>query len=245
MSKIQISNLTYKYSDGVAALDEVNLTLDHGSKTALVGPNGAGKTSLLMSISGLIQTQGDIKIDGVSISKESLSDLRKDMSFVFQNPDEMLFMPTVLEDVCFGLDTLGLSEAQAKTRAREALEQVSLGGFDERSAHHLSYGERRGVCLATSIARRSALTIFDEPTRELDPFGRRNFINLFLQMAGTLILATHDLELVLETCEQMILIDGGSVIQQGDPKTILMDQELMEQHRLEVPHSLTRHPHSH
>ena len=245
MSQIQISKLNYTYSDGIAALKDIDLNLKQDSKTALVGPNGAGKTSLLLAIVGLIKTEGEILIGNTQLTPESVIDLRKGMSFVFQNPDELLFMPTVLEDVCFGLDTLGLTEKQIELRARKALEQVQLSEFEQRSAHHLSYGERRKVCLATSLARQSTLVIFDEPTRELDPHGRRNFINLFLKMAGTLILATHDLELVLETCDQMILIDGGQIIKMGNPKSILIDKELMEHHRLEVPHSLTHHPHSH
>ncbi|MEA3285754.1 MAG: ABC transporter ATP-binding protein, partial [Candidatus Marinimicrobia bacterium] len=212
MSRIQISKLTFTHSDGIQALQEIDLELNSGSRTAVVGPNGAGKTSLLMAIAGLIKVNGEIQIEDTLLSSSTVEELRKNMSFVFQNPDEMLFMPTVMEDVCFGLDSLGLNEAQAKTRAHEALEQVSLIGFEHRSAHHLSYGERRKVCLAICLARRSPLTLFDEPSRELDPQGRRNFINMFREWGGTLILATHDLELVLETCEQMILIDDGQII---------------------------------
>ncbi len=245
MSHIQVNQLAYAYSDGIQALKAIDFYLESGSKTALVGPNGAGKTSLLLALAGLIETEGNIALDGVQLSPKTAADLRLKMSFVFQNPDEMLFMPTVLEDVCFGLDTLGLTQTEVKDRAREALTQVSLEGFEQRSAHHLSYGERRKVCLATALARQSSFTLLDEPTRELDPQGRRTFINLFSDMPGTLLLATHDLELVLETCEQMILLDGGQIIIQGKPQEILADKSLMEQHKLEVPHSLTRHPHSH
>lgn len=245
MSQIQISNLVFTYSDGIQALNEIDLNLESGSKTALVGPNGAGKTSLLMAIAGLIQVQGEIQIGATLLTPETADELRKSMSFVFQNPDEMLFMPTVVEDVCFGLDTLGLTERQIEVRAREVLEQVALTGFEHRSAHHLSYGERRKVCLATCLARRSSLTLFDEPTRELDPQGRRNFINMFHEWGGTLILATHDLELVLETCDQMVLIDNGKIIKVGHPQDILANAKLMKAHRLEVPHSLSRHPHEH
>jgi len=245
MSQVQVKQLTYTYGDGIQALRSIDFHLRSGSKTALVGPNGAGKTSLLMALAGLIEFEGSIVIDDIRLSKNTIAHLRQKMSFVFQNPDEMLFMPTVLEDVCFGLDTLGLDEENARTRAREALTQVSLEGFEQRSAHHLSYGERRKVCLATSLARQSSLTLLDEPTRELDPRGRRIFINLFADMPGTRLLATHDLELILESCEQMILLDAGQIIIQGDPKKILANNRLMVQHGLEVPHSLTRHPHSH
>lgn len=245
MSRIQIEQLTFTYSDGIHALREINLNLESGSKTALVGPNGAGKTSLLLAITGLIETQGIIQIDDHIISTENADEIRKRMSFVFQNPDEMLFMPTVIEDVCFGLDSLGLNEEESIERAHEALKKVSLAEYDHRSAHHLSYGERRKVCLATCLARQSDIVLFDEPTRELDPYGRRTFIDLFRQMAGTLLLATHDLELVLETCDQMVLIDKGEIIKVGDPGKILIDAKLMEDHRLEVPHSLQKHPHSH
>ncbi len=245
MSQIQTEKLSFTYSDGTLALREIDLDLKSGSKTALVGPNGAGKTSLLLGLAGLIKTQGEIQIENTLSSPETIDELRKKMSFVFQNPDEMLFMPTVIEDVCFGLDSLGLNEEEILTRAHNAMDKVMLSGYDHRSAHHLSYGERRKVCLATCLARKSSITFFDEPTRELDPQGRRTFIDLFRQMDGTLLLATHDLELVLETCAEMILIDRGKIIKQGNPKNILAAKKLMQTHRLEVPHSLMRHPHSH
>lgn len=242
MSEIKLTNLSFEYGDGIRALDGVTLQFKRHSATALVGPNGAGKTSLLMAISGLIRTQGEVLVDDQILNDQSIERLRRSMSFVFQNPDDMLFMPTVHEDVLFGLDTLGLDQAQAERRAAEALALVSLAGYERRSSHHLSYGERRRVCLATALARKSEIILFDEPTRELDPHGRRNFIDLFNKMEGTLLLATHDLELVLETCPHMVLLDGGSVIATGNPHKILEDSTLMESHRLEVPHSLTPHP---
>ena len=245
MSRIDIKDLSFEYGDGTPAFHEIELHFAHNSRTALVGPNGAGKTSLLMAIAGLITATGEIRIADRVLDKDSKESLRKQMSFVFQNPDEMLFMPTVLEDVSFGLDTLGLSEEHARNRTVEALGMVGLNGYENRSSHHLSYGERRKVCLATALARRSAITLFDEPSRELDPQGRRTFIELFKEMKGTLLLASHDLELVLETCDHMVLLDAGSVIITGDPRLILSDQHLMEAHKLEVPHSLTSHPHTH
>ena len=245
MSHIHIEGLGFVYSDGTKALSQIDLDLGIGSRVALVGPNGAGKTTLLLGLAGLIDVQGSTSIDGQIMSDDTADALRKKMSYVFQNPDEMLFMPTVLEDVSFGLDALGLDSGQVAERAHAALDQVSLSGYEQRSSHHLSYGERRRVCLAACLARKSSLTLFDEPTRELDPHGRRNFINLFQDLAGTLILATHDLELVLETCTQMVLLDGGKIITQGDPRELLRDASLMEAHRLEVPHSLQKHPHAH
>lgn len=245
MSQLTLHDVSFQYGDGSTALNSINLDFAHGERVALVGPNGAGKTSLLMAIAGLIKYSGDVLIDGVRLSDKSKQEIRKKMSFVFQNPDEMLFMPTVLEDVCFGLDSLGLTDSEVTAAARAALKAVSLSDFEDRSAHHLSYGERRRVTVATALARQSTLTLFDEPTRELDPYGRRQFINLFQGMAGTLILATHDLELVLESCPKMVLLDKGQVIAQGDPRSILAEADLMKQHRLEVPHSLIKHPHAH
>ena len=245
MSQLSLHDLSFSYSDGTPALQQVALNLESGTRTALVGPNGAGKTSLLLAVAGLIHFTGRVQIDGTSMTDQSQQDLRKGMSFVFQNPDEMLFMPTVLEDVCFGLDTLGLVGEAIQERARQALEAVSLAGFEQRSAQHLSYGERRRVTLATALARRSSLTLFDEPTRELDPYGRRNFIQLFQSLPGTLVLASHDLELVLETCSAMVLLDKGRIVAQGVPRQLLADKDLMTAHRLEVPHSLIRHPHAH
>ena len=245
MSQLIIHSLNFNYSEGASALVDIDLTVESGQRLALVGPNGAGKTSLLLAVAGLVTYEGDVLIGGERFTKANRHDLRQKMSFVFQNPDEMLFMPTVMEDVCFGLDSLGLDSQQAEVRAKKALEAVSMEGFGNRSAQHLSYGERRRVTLATAIARQSSLILFDEPTRELDPYGRRQFIDLFLGMGGTQLLATHDLELVLETCEEMVLLDKGCIIAKGGPRQLLADKALMEEHRLEVPHSLIQHPHAH
>lgn len=245
MSQLTLHQVNFRYGDGRSALRSIEVNIASGSHTALVGPNGAGKTSFLLAAAGLINYDGDVLIDGLGYSKKTKQEIRKNVSFVFQNPDEMLFMPTVIEDVCFGLDSLGLTDAEALAQAQEALDAVSLSAFAERSAHHLSYGERRRVTLATALARKSTLTLLDEPTRELDPYGRRQFIDLFHAMEGTLILATHDLELVLETCDDMLLMDQGEIINRGDPRELLADEALMTQHRLEVPHSLIQHPHAH
>ncbi|MCF7905163.1 MAG: energy-coupling factor ABC transporter ATP-binding protein, partial [Candidatus Marinimicrobia bacterium] len=211
MSRIRVVDMSYNYGDGTPALNRVNLDFDPTHHTALVGPNGAGKTSLLMALAGLIDAEGEVLINEIHLENKTKEKLRTEMSFVFQNPDDMLFMPTVEEDVAFGLDTLGLTDSQVREHTAEALSKVSLSGFEQRSAHHLSYGERRKVCLATALARQTSITLFDEPTRELDPQGRRNFIKLFNEMEGILILATHDLELVLETCSKMVLLDEGNV----------------------------------
>ena len=245
MSEIKIDQLSISYADGTQALEKVDLLIPNHSRTAIVGPNGAGKTSLFQALSGLIDFEGDILFNDTQMSPSSAESLRKTMSYVFQNPDEMLFMPTVIEDVCFGLETLGIDDQSIHQRGTAALERVALNGFEHRSAHHLSYGERRRVCLAIALARESDLILFDEPTRELDPHGRRNFIDLFHTLDATTLLATHDLELVLETCDDMVLLDGGKLISQGNPRVLLSDPQLMTAHRLEVPHSLMGHPHAH
>jgi len=235
---VNVNKLTYIYPDGVIALKEIDFSLEDGVSLGVIGPNGAGKTTLLFALCGLLESTHNVQIYGQEISKKNAQNIRSWMSFVFQNPDDQLFMPTIYEDIAFGLKQLGCSQKEVDSRVYESLKAVGLNGFGDRSSHHCSYGEKRKITLAIALTRKSRLLIFDEPTRELDPGGRREFIKLLKNIWATKIIASHDLDLILETCSDVILINNGEVVAEGCTKDTLSNWDLMEDNRLEVPYLL-------
>lgn len=235
MKTIKASHLSYSYPDGRQAFSDISFSLTNGSSLGLIGPNGAGKTSLLLALCGLINVKGDVNIFQKRMTANNTCLMRKKISFVFQNPDDQLFMPTIYEDVAFGLLELGCSVDEVQIRVKQALEAVGLSGFEERSSHHCSYGEKRKITLAIALARQSPLLIFDEPTRELDPGGRREFIKLLKGVNATKIIASHDLDMIWEICIEVVLINRGQLIVKGLTRNILNNPNLMETNNLEIP----------
>jgi len=239
---IRIKNLRYTYPEGTEALKGISLKICQGESVGIIGPNGAGKSTFLLHLNGILPTgssQGDgrVVVLGEEISRDDRR-IRSDIGIVFQNPDEQLFMPRVFEDVAFGPLNMGLSRAEVKERVKEALTAVNLVGFEERSPHHLSAGEKRAVAIATVISMRPQILIIDEPASALDPKGRRNIIHLLNTFKMTKIIATHDLEMVLEVATRCILLDKGRVIKDAPGDEVLRDKELLEAHGLEMPLSL-------
>jgi cobalt transport protein ATP-binding subunit len=245
---IEISNLKYRYHDGTEALRDVSLRVEPGECVGLIGPNGSGKSTLLLHLNGIlpekISADGAVKIFGGSITAKNLETIRRQVGLVFQDPDDQLFCPTVQEDVAFGPQQLGLSETDVAARVHRALEQVGLHGFDHRATHHLSHGEKRRACLAGVLACEPKILVLDEPTSDLDPRGRREFKALLREIPATKLIATHDLEMVVELCSRAIVLDRGAVIADGPVAELLGDEALMLAHGLERPHILWhRHPH--
>jgi cobalt/nickel transport system ATP-binding protein len=232
---IKVSNINYSYSKEIIVLKNISFTLDKDNTMGIIGPNGAGKTTLLYALSGLIDTGGSIIIDGETLTKKTIKSIRKKTSFVFQNPDDQLFMPTVYEDISFGLDKLGFSNNDVDNIVKNVLKKVEMQGFEDRSAHHLSLGQKKRICLASALARNSKLMYFDEPTNELDPQSRREFIKLIKEITTTKIIVSHDLNLILEICDTVMVINNQEIKDLGECKTILSDKNLMESNRLEVP----------
>ncbi|MCU0783447.1 MAG: energy-coupling factor ABC transporter ATP-binding protein [Verrucomicrobia bacterium] len=245
---IEVTNLKYRYHDGSEALRGVSLRVAPGECVGVLGPNGSGKSTLLLHLNGILpeklSADGAVRILGQSVSAENLETIRRQVGLVFQDPDDQLFCPTVEEDVAFGPMQLGLSEAQVKERVQKALAQVGLADFDRRATHHLSHGEKRRVCLAGVLACEPSVLVLDEPTSDLDPRGRREFKALLRQIPATKLIATHDLELVVELCSRAIVLDQGLVVAEGPVVELLNDEELMLAHGLERPHIL-RHHHPH
>src|SRR5436305_5637183 len=237
---IHIEELTYAYARGVLALDRVSFDVTAGECVGLVGPNGAGKTALFLCLAGVYGRRGGtIRVAGLDPGrKEDRRQLPAHVGIVFQNSDDQLFNATVFDDVAFGPLNLGLPPDEVRQRVSEALDRVGLKGFEQRVPFHLSGGEKRRVALAGVLAMRPAILLLDEPSIHLDPRGRREFIRLIQSLEGTRLIASHDLELILETCQRCLVLDRGRVIAEGPARQLLADAALMEAHGLEVPYSL-------
>jgi cobalt/nickel transport system ATP-binding protein len=248
MNAIEVANLKYRYHDGTEALGGVSFHITSGESVALLGPNGSGKSTVLLHLNGILPEKpgngGTVKILGQQVTQQTVGEVRRQVGLVFQDPDDQLFCPTVREDVAFGPQQLGLDEREVTARVEKTLEQVGLAGFGHRATHHLSHGEKRRACLAGVLACEPSILILDEPTSDLDPRGRREFKSLLRQIPATKLIATHDLELVVELCPRAIVLDRGRVVADGPTLELLNDEKLMLEHGLERPHVLWhRHPH--
>ncbi len=235
---VRVENLRYRYPDGTQALKGVSFRIVEGESVALVGPNGAGKTTLVLHLNGLLRGDGKVFVFGEELSPKNLLQVRRQVGLVFQDPDDQLFMPTVLEDVAFGPLNLGLSEEEALKRAWGALELVGMCHAAHRSPHQLSFGERKRVAIATVLAMQPKVLVLDEPTSNLDPRARRELLRLLKRLPLTKLIATHDLEAVVHLCQRVIVMDAGEIVADGPVANILSDETLMEAHGLEVPATL-------
>ncbi len=232
---IEIRNLRYVYPDGTEALSQINLKISKGEAVALVGPNGAGKTTLLLHLNGILNGEGEVKILGLPITKENLREIRSKVGLVFQDPDDQLFLATVFDDVAFGPLNLGLPTEEVRERVKKALDEVGMLEAVSKSAHHLSFGEKKRVAIATVLSMNSEILAFDEPTSNLDPRSRRHLIEILKTFPQTKIFATHDINFAWEVCHRAIILDGGKIVADGPVKKIFTDQELLERHGLELP----------
>jgi len=236
---VRITRLNYTYPDGTKALEGIDLDVRCGERIAVVGPSGAGKSTLLLHLNGILPGNGAVRVMGMSMEPSNLRQIRKQVGLLFQDPNDQLFCPTVFEDVAFGPLNLGVAQDEVPRRVEKALLDSGLDyPIRSRSSHHLSLGERRRVSLATVLAMEPAILGMDEPTSNLDPRNRRHLIEVISGLKATLIIATHDLELVLDVCPRTVLMDHGRTWADGETRSMLADSELMERHGLEVPLSL-------
>lgn len=237
---LSCENLRCVHPGGGVALDGVTLHIRRGERVALIGPNGAGKTTLLRALTGLLPFEGSVTVDGIPLRKKTLRDVRSRIGLVFQNPDDQLFSPTIGEDVTFGPAAMGLPRDEITARVREALDDVGLAAAADRNPLQLSFGERRLAAIATVLSMRPSLLAMDEPSSNLDPAHRRRLIRWLRAHDGfTLLLATHDLDMVAETCTRVILL-SRTVAADGPARDILTDAELLAAHGLELPLSLQK-----
>jgi cobalt/nickel transport system ATP-binding protein len=237
---IQVRALTFAYPDGASALDDVSFEIAAGESVGLVGPNGAGKTSLFLCLSGVLKPRSSLlRVGGLDLRDPAQRRrLPMQVGIVFQNSDDQLFNATVFDDVAFGPLNLGLPADEVRKRVAEALERVGLTDMEERVPFHLSGGEKRRVALAGVLAMRPDILLLDEPSMYLDPRGRRELIHLLHALGGTRMIASHDLELILQTCGRVLLLDRGRLMADGSARDVLANAALMEAHGLEVPYSL-------
>ena len=236
---LEIKELAFAYPDGNQALYGVNLSIEKGERVALLGPNGAGKTTLVMHMNGIHPTShGSIHVAGELVdskNKESIKQIRSKVGIVFQDPDDQLFMPTVGEDVAFGPYNMGLRGTELNRGVDEALELVGMSEFKDRPPHHLSFGQRRRVAVATVLAMKPEILILDEPSSNLDPASRRELADILRSLDITIVMVTHDLPYAFELCERSVILSGGIIVADNDTKVILKDQGLLKSHRLELP----------
>jgi cobalt/nickel transport system ATP-binding protein len=234
---LEVVELSFSYPDGHEALRDVGLHVHHGERVALLGPNGAGKTTLLLHLNGILRpSSGTVRVAGLEVSDDSALEVRRRVGLVFQDPDDQLFMPTVGQDVAFGPANFGVEGEELEDRVAAALRAVSMLDAVERAPHHLSYGERRRVAIATVLAMRPEILVLDEPTSNLDPASRRELIDVLRELPITQLVVTHDLPFALELCPRSLVIDGGRIVASDATVEILTDNALMKSHRLELPY---------
>ena len=232
-----VEDLAFAYPDGHQALFGVDLRIERGERVALLGPNGAGKTTLVLHLNGILRAgRGEVTVAGLPVAKKSLPEIRRRVGVVFQDPDDQLFMPTVGEDVAFGPRNLGLPEPEIAARVAAALEQVGMSGFADRPPHHLSFGQRRRVAVATVLSMHPEILVLDEPSSNLDPAGRRELAEVLQSLPVTLLMVTHDLPYALQLCPRSVVLDGGAVVADGPTRELLADDALLAAHRLELPY---------
>ncbi|TCB90095.1 ABC transporter ATP-binding protein [Micromonospora zingiberis] len=236
---LDVRGVRYAYPDGHVALHGVDLTVARGERVALLGPNGAGKTTLVLHLNGILTaTEGSITVGGLAVEADRarLAEIRRRVGIVFQDPDDQLFLPTVAEDVAFGPANLGLRGADLAARVDEALAAVGMSAQRDRAPHHLSFGQRRRVAVATVLAMRPEILVLDEPSSNLDPAARRELATILRALPVTLLMVTHDLPYAFELCDRSVILDAGRIVADGPTADLLGDEELLARHRLELPY---------
>jgi len=233
---LEIRGLAFAYPDGHQALFGVDLHVHRSERVALLGPNGAGKTTLVLHLNGILEAgAGSVTVSGLPVVRENHLEIRRRVGIVFQDPDDQLFMPTVRDDVAFGPANLGLRGEELQARIDTALAAVGMTEFADRAPHHLSYGQRRRVAIATVLAMEPEILVLDEPSSNLDPTSRRELGELIQSLDVTVLMVTHDLAFALQLCERSVILSDGIVAADGSTREILGDDALLAAHRLELP----------
>ena len=234
---LDVRRLAYAYPDGHQALFGVDLHVHQGERVALLGPNGAGKTTLVLQLNGILTPgAGSVAVSGLDVVKDNLAEIRRRVGVVFQDPDDQLFMGTVRQDVGFGPANLGVRGAELDARVMAALEQVGMTAYVDRPPHHLSFGQRRRVAVATVLAMEPEILVLDEPSSNLDPASRRELADILRSLDVTVLMVTHDLPYALELCPRSVILDAGVIVADGTTRELLADEALMSAHRLELPY---------
>ncbi len=237
---LQIHSLSFDYPDGTPALRDVSIAVDKGECVGLVGPNGAGKTTLLLHLNGLLRGRGRVVVDGLDVCDSNIKTIRRTVGIVFQDPDDQLFSSTVADDIAFGPLSMRLPQEEIDARVKQAVADAGLEGKERKAPHYLSFGQKKKASLAAILATRPRIIALDEPTSNMDPRSRRNFLALIKSLDATKLISTHDMESVHELCNRVVVLDSGRLVADGEARAILSDRELMESHGLEVPRDLRK-----
>lgn len=233
---LDVRDLVFAYPDGHQALYGVDLAVRRGERVAVLGPNGAGKSTFILHLNGVLQAaQGSIKVGGLEVSKANLQQIRQRVGIVFQDPDDQLFMPTVREDVAFGPGNLGVRGAELDARVEQALSQVGMLEYAESAPHHLSFGQRRKVSIATVLSMDPEVLVLDEPSSNLDPASRSELAEVLAGLDVTVLMVSHDLPYALRLCPRAVLLSAGRVVADRPTLDLLGDADLLAAHRLELP----------
>jgi cobalt/nickel transport system ATP-binding protein len=237
---LRVAGLHFAYPDGSVALSGVDLSVAPGERVALLGPNGAGKTTLVLHLNGILHGgAGTVEVAGTPVDprdRAAVAEIRRRVGIVFQDPDDQLFMPTVAEDVAFGPANLGVRGDELRARVDEALAAVDMAAHRDQVPHHLSFGQRRRVAVATVLAMRPEVLVLDEPSSNLDPASRRELAGIITSLPVTVLMVTHDLPYALQLCPRSVILDTGRIVADGATRDVLADRELLAAHRLELPY---------
>ncbi len=237
---IVCDDLHFAYPDGHPALDGLSLEVEHGERVAVLGPNGAGKSTLTLHLNGILEPQrGRVEISGLPVTRAHIREVRRRVGVVFQDPDDMLFMPTVGQDVAFGPANFGCGEAEVAQRVLRALDMVGMSSYADRPPHHLSFGQRKRVAIAAVLSMGPEILVLDEPSSNLDPRSRREFGEILAKLEQTMLLVTHDLPYALGLCDRAVVIDRGRIVADGPIRDVLADDALLAAHALELPAGFT------
>lgn len=233
---LDLAGVAFAYPDGRQALFGVDLRVDRGERVALLGPNGAGKTTLVLHLNGILRPgAGSVTVSGTPVEKATLAQVRRQVGIVFQDPDDQLFSGTAADDVAFGPRNAGVRGPELDRRVAAALEQVGMAAYADRAPHHLSFGQRRRVAIATVLVMEPEVLVLDEPSSNLDPASRRELADLLGTLDVTVLMVTHDLPYALQLCERSVVLSEGVVVADAPTYDVLTDAALMARHRLELP----------
>ena len=235
---IEFQNVSFSYDGAHPVVENLSFTIGKGEAVGLIGANGAGKSTIMKLLLGLLNGQGQISVDGIPLNKQNLPVIRQKIGFVLQDSDNQMFMPTVYEDMIFGPRNYGLSKEETDRRVDAVLAQLGLQSLKHRHNHKISGGEKRMAAIATILAMEPETILMDEPSTALDPVNRRTVINTINDLPQTKLIASHDLDMILDTCQRVILLSHGKIVADGDAETILRDRELLEANRMELPFCL-------
>ena len=235
---IEYQNVSFSYDGETPVVEDLCFTIQKGEAVGLIGANGAGKSTIMKLLLGLLSGTGQITVDGLPLCKQNYSAIRGKIGFVLQNSDNQMFMPTVYEDMVFGPRNYGLSKAETEQRVDAVLDSLGLQALKHRYNHKISGGEKRMAAIATILAMEPETILMDEPSTALDPVNRRTVIRTINTLPQTKLIASHDLDMILDTCRRVILLSHGKIVADGDAESILCDKALLEANRMELPFCL-------